>query len=213
MISKLIDCGKSEYKIIIPSNSSECIRFAAQELNDFVKKSSNTNLCISDEAECVGNNKFISLYKTELCKTTFDIGNYKLHNDGYLIKSSGDNIFIDSNSERGVLYGVYEFLERFFGIKFLTEKETYIPKLYSVNIETPIEIIDNPSFDLRTYINGDVFQTTADMDFMARTRSLDALTKIDKKHGGGAPISNRNCVHNFHCYVPYKVYLNEHPEF
>ena len=50
-----------------------------------------------------------------------------LGNEGLRLKLSSENIFITGGKPRGTLYGVYEFAEKYLGIRFLTFDDTYIP--------------------------------------------------------------------------------------
>ena len=58
-------------------------------------------------------------------KESVDISS--LGEEGLYIRINEDQIFISGGRTRGTLYGVYEFAERYLGMRFLTYDHTYIP--------------------------------------------------------------------------------------
>lgn len=128
----LFEDGKSEYKIVYPDERTDAEEYAASVLRDYLFQISGVNLPVKQEkfVNYGENAKIISVggtaYREQagisaLCDT--------IEGDGFLIKTSGENIFIDGGNDRGTLYGIYEFLDKYLGVKFLTYDYTYVPKL------------------------------------------------------------------------------------
>ncbi len=117
--------GKA-YSIIIPKNATKREIFSANELKKYLNKIFNCSLEIIDDTINVKGDKIIigSPLRNELAK------NYVAENEflslvtkaeGFLIKGFDDALIIagaEGDFERGTVYGVYEFLERFLGCSF-----------------------------------------------------------------------------------------------
>lgn len=203
----------SKYKILIADGASECIEFAAKELRTFLHKCTDINYEV-----CKGNveegQKYLSVGRTGLLEKAALNADYKgLKEDGFFIKVKDGNVFIDGNHDRSVLYGVYDFLETFFGVRFFARDCTYTP-FGKAEIPDAADRYEVPAFEVRAYMGPDNFDKNCDQDFQARSRTCNSFTPMDKKHGFREWFSGRNnSTHNFNYYVPYEVYGKTHPEF
>lgn len=112
--------GKAAFEIVRPKNAAAMP--AAIELADKLHKI--TGLEVNLVAAASGQNPAFYLGK---CPEADKLGLIpeKLDRDGYYIKTSGNNIFIvgcDSNAlgdpQMATLFGVYDFLERFGGVRY-----------------------------------------------------------------------------------------------
>lgn len=199
-------------KIVIGIDADECVRYAAEKLKEYTFKVSKQNLeIVSDtsndiETGCffVGKTQFISDAKYKECTAN-------IIDDGYGILPYNGNVLIVAISSRGLMYGMFGYLEKYLGIRFLTAAAEHIPTGDLVLPEKTYYL--NPTFAMRTYLVGDTFQKHADFDHIARTGVVDLFTDVDSKYGGQRKVYGRNCNHNFHLYCPFEIYGNEHPEF
>lgn len=199
------------YEIRIASGASCCERYAAEELQGLILKSLRIRLEILEGTEKKAN--CFSLGKTDAReKVHCSVSTDTLRNDGFVLFGADGNVYLDAATSRGILYAVYEYAERYLGVRFLTADCTHIPRLHALPIPGT-ELVCEPAFAMRSYLAGEVYQETADMKFAARTRSLDVFTAVPEQFGGSPPVYGRNVPHNFHYYVPFEVYGNEHPEF
>lgn len=197
--------------IVIASAANDCTIYAAEELKKYVRKVSGINLEITDVKPSDG--CFFSLGRTAAVSDG-DYGKMisALNGDGYYISAKDGNIFLAAKTDRGLIYAAYEYIEKFLGVRFLTAEEEFVPRGRKIALPTePVTKI--PLFNMRTYLTGDVFQKRSDADFIAKTRTVDLFTESDEAHGGRLTVYGRNCNHNFHNYVPFEVYGNDHPEF
>ncbi len=72
-------------------------------------------------------------------------------NDGFIVKSFGNNYIIYGGSNEGNLYGVYEFLRQLFGVEYLAQEgQRYYPKSDVVEAKS-ILLVSNPDFDTRDF--------------------------------------------------------------
>ena len=129
----LIRQGKSQMAVAVPPGAPVSVRRAAEELVSFLRR-----ICGSEKSVplftkvpasfkgflfCVGDTAFAAELKADL---------NALDRDGFVIKSSGEKLLIagsdalDGSSGQGTLFGCYEFLERFGGVRF------YFPGKYGI---------------------------------------------------------------------------------
>ena len=180
----IVKSGLSGYKIVIPANATECEKFSSEELRDFVKQSTGAVLSIATDNNVVYNplDKVISIGETTI-KTQAGVKmNDGLRKDAFALSSVKRMIFIYGNSDRANLYGVYEFLEQFVGVRFLTAEYTYVPEQQNVELQIPLNIVKNPAFDQRQYWSMDA-QTNA--LYAARKRMVTYWNWSEPQYGYG----------------------------
>lgn len=146
----------SAYALVVPENSGEWLDFAAEEFNVLIKDVSGVELILLQDGEDFpkGVKNFISLGKTNAFKqANFSINYDLLKNDGFIVKNYNNNIYIDGNTDRAVLWGVYELIERYTGIRFLSQTYTYVPKCNTVKFKIE-DFSCVPEFEQRDIIAG-----------------------------------------------------------
>jgi len=201
--------------IIIPLNAHEAVLHAAEELQLFIEKASKTFLnIVTDDCLPIKEQKIISIGNTVLFeKSEIIIDKQKLNTDGYIIKITDNVIYINGYCNNGIIFGVYGFLEKFFGIRFIANDCTYIPDVKEINFVNQ-EICVAPEFPLRCYLSGKLHRQTADEDYLMRLGYNHTFIIKEKKYGENAPLyGRRGGTHNMHLYVPREIYGDTHPEF
>ncbi len=117
-----------------------------------------------------------------------------------------ENIVIAGGRPRGTLYGVYTFLEDYFGVRFLTIEHTYVPSAGKWRVVGPVDRFYHPPLEMRWAYYGEVNRNPA---FAARLR-VNTVTD-DPKLGGKA--RQRLISHSFYRQIPSSKYGKEHPEY
>ena len=131
---------------------------------------------------------------------------------------SKDGLFRVTGGKRGVLYGVYEMLERWGGVEWLASWRTVVPK-GRFRLPRELDERQSPAVALREVYGGDL---GTNIPFAVHLR-LNGLrshdgTKpfpVDPKYGGKAwrfVNGLKNC-HTFTYLVPLAKYYKEHPEY
>ena len=163
--------GKSDavkkVEIVIPKKTP-MLNFAAKELQSFLKKSSQvTSVVVSNPtpgayALILGDNEYSR-------KAGLDVK--KLASEGFFIKRQGKQIFLAGVDDpaadpaknrwkmwmkRGTLSAVYDFLERFAGVRFYFPGElgTIVPQNKALMLPEKIDIIDRPDLINRDNYSG-----------------------------------------------------------
>ena len=105
-INSLVENNQTAYSVVLPANASNCLEYAALELQNFVSESTSASLKVITEEKAVYDEQkcYISLGKTTLLdQANFNFDYSTLNGDGFFIKTVGNMVFIDGNLDRSVL--------------------------------------------------------------------------------------------------------------
>ena len=238
--------GTKNLEIVQPEPSLKTLQFAAQELKTFLEKRLQTSIPVRSTPS--GKNYAIVLGRCELARKA-GIDDSVLCRDAFIIRTAGKNIYIlgrDSDehipqkwfdrkvkinywminenklfcSERGTLFGVYDFLERFAGIRFYFPSDdfTFIP---AGKMTIPVvNIFDRPDFELRSYSYAyGLLKDGVDQKIKQDktiTRSMDRFVDTEKVyHAFRTRMETRTVPKShgflFH-YLPQR-FTQSHPEY
>ncbi len=164
----LAENGRAQFEIVVPENSSNVAKYAAHELQTFMEKTIGDKISITSSltpgrtALLIGDN--------ELTRK-LGVNVKSLPRDGYIIKSIGGTIVIAGMDdpdkkpdeqfktgiwgqlhERGTLFGVYDFLERFAGVRFYFPGDMGTIVQKNSNLKIPaMDIVERPDYTARSY--------------------------------------------------------------
>ncbi|MBQ9337176.1 MAG: DUF4838 domain-containing protein [Lentisphaeria bacterium] len=157
--------GRAQCEIVIPEKANATEKYAAKELSGFLEKIIGSKVPVTSKP--TGGKTAFLLGSAGAKAAGIDL--QKIDRDGFVIKSAGKNIAICGNddpkgnpakqysyNERGTLNGVYEFLERFGGVRFYFPGEigTVVPSKPDWKIGE-IDLTDRPDNQhRRTYCKG-----------------------------------------------------------
>lgn len=213
-------------EVVAPAEAGPVAHFAARELQRFLSRSLGGEVPLVEVP--TGQKTSIILGNTkQLRDAGVDVA--KLKRDGFVIKSSGNNILIAGRDdmkenpkkclkyggwgllfERGTLFGVYDFLERFAGVRFYFPGEmgTIVPKHETLKVPA-MDILSNPDFTARRV------SANSGVDLEGR----------DEKNPASRPFKNLNCYrlrfetkytpccHSLERLGYQKRFAKEHPEY
>ena len=201
--------GSAYYSILIPDDHDEAIEFAATEMSYFINEITDVNVDIIEETDYNGSDKVISIGETELSSDIVADAD-ALNNDGFILKTVGDNIFIKGAYPRATIYGVYDFIERMMGVKFIAEDYTYVPKAQEV-YSYSLDITEVPAFATRSYFAQNVMYNGL---YAVRMRMVAPFDTNLPQYGGGFLSEwNTNQMHSMFELLPPSVYYEDHPEW
>jgi len=212
----IFENGVSEYTIIYPDEATEAEKNAAENIADYIYKTSGISLPVRRNRFVAYDKsaKIISVGSTGALEKSGVTADYAaLNGDGFIIKAAGNGVFINGATSRGTLYGAYEFIERFLGVRFLTYDYEYIPQSDSCVIDgTALNIIEVPDFRYRNFMIGGY---NNDKDFMSKLRFVNEYHTVAEKYGGNIGWYKTKEVaanHNSLAYVSTE-YAKKYPQF
>jgi len=106
---KLTEESKSPWQVFLPPQAGIVERFACDELKKYVERMSGAKLADADRSD---KPRTIRLGLRKDLGAGDDLPDPKPGHDGYSMSVSTDSIVIAGDNPRGVLYGVYDLLER-----------------------------------------------------------------------------------------------------
>ncbi len=118
----------------------------------------------------------------------------------------GDTIVIAGGRPRGTLYGVYTFLEDFYGVRFLTADHTHVPEAGQSLMAEPVDHFYHPPLEMRWAYYGEVNRNPT---FAARLRVNTVGTAPEL----GGKSRQRLISHSFLRQIPSSQYGQQHPEY
>ena len=204
--------GVTSYVIVQAADASEAETFAAQELSDYLQQITGAQFPIVLEQDAPPDTRIIVgpgvLSRSVLGAETVD----SLAGDDFVIQGSGSDILIVGGRPRGTLYGVYSFLERELGCRWLNwYGETFVPQAKSVLLKG-IDRTSAPTFDHRTMQQYFHHKDTSRIwPFMvANGVTGNSPAAADEKTGGDPPYVRHSpgCHSLFYYLVPE---IGNHP--
>jgi hypothetical protein len=193
----------SQYGILTDGTPSA--EFAKAELQKFIEKSCGFHL-----EEYNGQAHYISLGENEYSRdiiAEYDFSD--LNEEGFYILPKDGNVYIFGAAPKSVIFGAYEFLEEYLGVRFISTDFCHTPVHGCLEIPEK-EIKRVPISAQRVYLS----HTINDRDLSLRYKFSADFTPdcsdlgIKSKWYTKIPTS-----HNSDCYVPYDKYKDSHPEF
>ena len=181
--------------IVISRDAGSQLETAARTLADYVKEASGAELpVLKDDA-------LTSLKGTVICvgKSALTAGQLapreSLDEDGFIISTRGNRIIIQGPSDWGTEFGVYEFLERFVGVRWLLPGAdgTDVPLAKTITVPEGT-VMDEPVFFSRL-LSG------------LRGEQQTKWARFNRMHG------RVSFHHNLIRLFPPETYTKTHPEF
>lgn len=194
----------TSWNIVVAPDAIASEKYAAEEFKSLFKQATGIELAVSESPRQATGTIYIgdgeAFRKSPLSFPIEELGEEGLH-----IRITPTQIAIVGGRPRGTLYGVYEFMERYLGIRFLTHDHTHFPSPAATDLPCE-DFIYRPIFEFRWpyyYENSDV------PEFATRLRA-NTIT-ADEKLGGK---SRQELIgHTLMKYLPVEKYGKEHPEY
>lgn len=203
--------GRSDWYITAGRNADEVVRYAAEQLNMLLYRA--TGALVPYHSDIKARSSVSNKHGPEFLlgpgvrpNLGYNVPTDDLEPEGFRIRSCGEDIVIVSPTSRGVLYGVYAFLERFCGYRRFSSKVERLP--FNPKLEVPeLDIAENPAFECRDVYWRDAF----DGKFASANRINSGKADISLKQGGMVRFFNFH--HAMLDLVPELEYFADHPEY
>ena len=195
----IIKSHKSECCLMIANNASANERYAAEEMQTYLKQISGAKLPIITERE-LGTHKraVVSIGRTNLSKRYFGDAKLKaLGDEGYSLFTADGNMFIVGGPVRGSMYGVYDFLESL-GVRWYSTDYTYTPKAKHIRM-----VAKTKSYIPSFWYRDQYWNNMPTLEWKARMRINGNNGQVERLplHMGGSTITMLGC-HSFFIMVP-----------
>ena len=144
-LSKPLDVvsnGLTEYVIVSKGEAPAPERFAAQELQKYLRLISGVELPIID-----GGGRPKAFLIGQAAGPQKEL-NGKAE-DSYTIRVTGNNIILAGVSPRSTLYSVYAFLEKYLGCGWIAPGDEHIPRSLTISVPDGVAEIESPVFTYR----------------------------------------------------------------
>jgi len=202
---QLTQNGCSDWLIVTPVCPTPPVLNAARELTEYLAKLTGVTFPVVDESFPTQAHEILVSTATRdfAAKSAFDAAD--LGSEGYFYAINEDNIFIGGKGDRGVLYGVYSFLEEELGCRWFTETLEVIPHADTVTLESGVK-----SFVPPMHYRAASFKDATDPMYCVRNK-LNARSAILPAFGGCDDFGI-GFVHTLHTLIPDTLF-DEHPEY
>ncbi|MBP1988724.1 DUF4838 domain-containing protein [Paenibacillus eucommiae] len=149
---------------------------------------------------------------------------YLQHSDGYAIRKSGNRIYILGTEPKGVLNGVYDFLEKNAGV--LWTRSTDIGTLYDplTTIEaTKVDYVEKSPFKVRGWnltgygANGEYHEDPGTEAMMARNKMNAKMAEFANlplwERHEAVGVKSFTLGHNLGYWLPNELYFDSHKDY
>jgi len=194
----LVKKGVAKSMIILPEKPTVTEIQAAKVLQDYIERISGVKLSI--EGDSVKHKDFEILIGNVNRPELNDVPKEKLDKDGLFIKTNGKSLVITGGIDKGILYGVYTFLEKYLGCRKYSSKVTYVPKKKKIVLGV-INDMQLPAFGYRE----NFYRDATDPEYQL-WHKLDSHVGPDKSEWG-------YWVHTFGSLLSPQEYGESHPEY
>ena len=172
----------------VPAGATAAQRYAAEELRDWTFKLSGV------EPKIVEGEGTVTLKASGIPGVEGE--------ESFSLKESGGRLVVEGG-KRGLLYGVYELLERYGGVEWLSSWRTVVPENGRLVVPRGLDQRQSPAFMLRRASWFDAMRCSP--DFCARCRGNGWGFGLEEKHGGDIHVFGAGLEgHTFYSLFPKK---------
>ena len=224
--------GKVYFGIVVPDDAGGPAKFAAEELANFLGKSLKAKIPVAKQRDPQWKHAIILGDSALSRKAGLNVSN--LTRDGFLMKTVGNDVYIaglddkevDTKAlvsknhfwlerpmmhQRGTVFGAYDFLERFAGIRFYLPVNLGIIVPERSKLEVPqVDIFDRPDCAVRTTTAfGQMLHQKEWIDKGVTVRQYSNYASM-RLRGGTRDIP---CCHGLQQLGLRKRFAKTHPEY
>jgi hypothetical protein len=202
----LFDQGRTAYGIVVATNASESEKWAAGELQHWLREVGGPSLAVHTEDTFPASGNVIVVGWNRRAQELLGPGVQPppADDESFTYRSVGPAIVIWGGRQRGTMYGVHAFLERELGVRFYTPTVTVVPKKARY-IFTWFNHTEQPGIRVRNDFYFEAFEPV----WAARNRVNGAMGYRPQPGGLECYWS----VHTFYPLMPPEEFFRDHPEY
>ena len=195
----------SKWRIVVADDAIPSERYAAEEFKTLFRQLAGTDLPIVAQPKGKSGNIYVGPGAVAKAgKLSFDAA--AMGEEALRIRIAPKNMAIAGGRTRGTLYGVYEFFERYCGVRFLTFDQTHVPENAKTQPLPETDFSYTPPFSFRW----SYYKENSDRPEFAARLHVNTVIK-DEKLGG----STRQTLigHSYARWINPEKYGKTHPEY
>ena len=203
--------------IVIRAQATPCERYAAEELRDHLAKVTGVTPRIANDGGTLPAKAILLGATAHTAKVVGERGDVAktlagLGDDGFRLLACPPHLVVLGSEKRGVLYGVYEILEKYAGCRWYASWHSVIPTREKIAVEETLDRSETPAFAMRV---PRWFDLSRHPEFSARLRVDGAGSGPDGRFGRdrytfGKGLGNS---HTFQTLMPPDEFFDSHPEY
>lgn len=190
----------SHYRIVIPSSATDHEQKASTVLQDYLLQISGAAIPIVTADRPRSRYEIVLGQNERLDELNIGVNLNALKADGFLIKTDSLRLIIAGGNEKGTLYGVYTFLEKYLGCRMYSPNVKVIPQQKKITL-VKVDDMQIPSISFRDTH----YRVTWDAEY-TDWHKLDHNENGERTDWG-------MWVHTFNELVSPEIYYQEHPEY
>lgn len=181
------------YSIVIPAEPTKLEQRSATVLQDYIKRATGKQLDIVNEPrKTTANAIFIGHTKKEGIVVPG-----RLPDESYRLQVFNNDLVICGGSGRGLIYGVYAFIEKYIGAQKVANAPAVVPELKRLKVPSDLKEESRPQFVYREVY----YPSLRDVEFLEWHR----LQQFEDMWGLWG--------HSYNKLVPAGTYFKTHPEY
>lgn len=197
----LFNQEKSDYHIVLSPGASASEKWAATELQRWLKEAGGVEIPITESAIGYDGPRIVIGYPgVSVAKEKEP----DMNDESFRYFNSGADIYIYGGRQRGTMYGVFSFLERELGCRWYTPKVSVIPKRKELKFSW-FDHAEKSGVRVRNDFYFEAFEPV----WAARNRVNGAMSY--RKQPGG--VEAYWAVHTFYPLMPPEEFYKKHPEY
>lgn len=200
----LFEDGKTRYSIVLGKNASESEKWAAAELQKWLKELSGADFKIISDEENVSSFEIIIGYNKHLEKVLKNVKNPNAENETHSYQNVGPTILIWGGQQRGTMYGVFSFLENELGCRWYTPTVSVIPEKSIYKFDY-LNHTESPGIQVRNDFYFEAFGP-----IWAARNKINGAMNFREQPGG---VEGYWAVHTFNRFMPPEEYFADFPEY
>ncbi len=204
---KIIDRHSSAYEIAVVKKTETALR-AAEILRKYICDVTECSLPIAEKIceKCLKNKIILDVepFVYYTASSYPDLGD-----EGFIIAEKDGTVFILAASDTSLIYGCYEFLEKYFGCLWLTSSEDYIPHMCTAEIPDGTFEVSRPALNYRELY----YRDSWDPVFAEKHKLNGQLSFVKEKKVIEGHKNWGFWCHSFFKLVPPSEYFDDHPEY
>ena len=203
----MVTIGPSTHVIVLDPDASPSERHAAEVLRTHFEACMGAEIPVHDQGLTVEGAMIVLGCGPAARDLGVDPDPEGLGEQGYVLRTVSPHIVIAGTAEAGTLYGVYRFLEEYFGVRWYAPGVTRTPSHTQV-IVFPVDRLVRPAFLWR---HTSYAWPGKDADFLSRMGANNGSGGPD--HPYGIQHSHDGRCHSYFRFISPGEFFDEHPEY